>query len=80
MTPREEAQEEAEKTFEMFIKKGEAHLGGSFSLIETLIFLFNEKIRHNKDKFILSKSHASYPLCILLNEKGFDHRLFWFYR
>ena len=59
----------------MFIKKGEAHLGGSFSLIETLIFLFNEKIRHNKDKFILSKSHASYPLCILLNEKGLKTKM-----
>ena len=63
------------KTFEMFIKTGEAHLGGSFSLIETLIFLFNEKIRHNKDKFILSKSHASYPLCILLNEKGLKTKM-----
>ena len=43
----------------MFIK-GEAQFWGSFSFIETLIFLFNEMIRHNKDKFIMSKSHASY--------------------
>ena len=27
-------------TFLAFIKKGEAHLGGSFSMIETLIALF----------------------------------------
>ena len=52
-------------TFLMFIKKGEAHLGGSFSLIEILVTLFNN-ILTKKDKFILSKSHASFPLCIIL--------------
>jgi transketolase len=62
------------KTLEAFIKKGEAHLGGSFSIIEILIFLY-EKILKKKDKFILSKSHASYPLCILLNEKGFKTKM-----
>ena len=31
-----------QETFKMFIKKGEAHLGGSFSLIETLVLLFQE--------------------------------------
>ena len=62
------------KTLEAFIKKGEAHLGGSFSIIEILIFLY-EKILKKKDKFILSKSHSSYPLCILLNEKGFKTKM-----
>ena len=28
------------KTFMAFIEKGEAHLGGSFSMIETLVTLF----------------------------------------
>ena len=59
------------ETFNMFIKKGEAHLGGSFSLIETLLTIF-EIVLKRKDKFILSKSHASFPLCILLKEKGFN--------
>ena len=27
------------------------------------------------DKFILSKAHASYPLCILLNQKGFKTKI-----
>ena len=27
-------------TFNSFIEKGEAHVGGSFSIIETLIFLY----------------------------------------
>lgn len=61
-------------TFEAFIKKGEAHLGGSFSIIEILIILFKEILK-KKDKFILSKSHASYPLCILLREQGLKPRL-----
>ena len=62
------------KTFIEFIKKGEAHLGGSFSMIEILLYLY-EKILKKKDKFILSKSHASFPLSILLRERGFKTKL-----
>ena len=58
------------ETFEAFVKKGEAHLGGSFSMIEVLIFLF-EKILKKKDKFILSKSHASYPFLLMLKKVHF---------
>ena len=58
-------------TFLAFIEKGEAHLGGSFSIIEVLILLY-DKILKNNDKFILSKAHASFPLCILLKNKGLD--------
>ena len=61
-------------TFVAFVKKGEAHLGGSFSCIEILVFLY-EKILTKKDKFILSKSHSSYPLCLLLRKKGFKPKL-----
>ena len=61
-------------TFKAFIKKGEAHLGGSFSFIEILVSLF-EKVLKKNDKFILSKSHASYPLCILLKKKGLKPKL-----
>ena len=61
-------------TFEQFIKKGEAHLGGSFSIIEILIFLYEVCLKKN-DKFILSKAHASFPLCILLRKKGFKNKL-----
>lgn len=60
-----------QKTFNAFIEKGEAHLGGSFSMIETLLVIY-EVILKKKDKFILSKAHASFPLCILLKEKGFN--------
>ena len=61
-------------TFLAFIKKGEAHLGGSFSMIEMLITLFEVFIKKN-DKFILSKAHSSFPLCILLRKNGLKTKL-----
>ncbi len=71
---KKKAQELRVKTLKAFIDKGEAHLGGSFSMIETLVFLY-EKILKKNDKFILSKAHASYPLCILLRKKGLRTKL-----
>ncbi len=62
------------KTFNAFIEKGEAHLGGSFSMIEILLIIYEYFLKRN-DKFILSKAHASFPLCILLNEKGFNTKI-----
>ena len=62
------------KTFNAFIEKGEAHLGGSFSMIETLLTIC-EIIMSKNDKFILSKAHASFPLCILLRDKGLNVKL-----
>jgi len=61
-------------TFNAFIEHGEAHLGGSFSMIEMLIALY-ETVLREEDKFILSKAHASYPFCLLLKEKGYSPRL-----
>lgn len=61
-------------TFNAFVEHGEAHLGGSFSIIEILIGLY-EEVLTNDDKFILSKAHASYPLCLLLKQKGFNPEL-----
>tara|TARA_Y100000741_G_scaffold364791_1_gene357027 strand:- start:579 stop:1331 length:753 start_codon:yes stop_codon:yes gene_type:complete len=63
-----------QKTFLEFIKKGEAHLGGSFSMIDSLIYLF-EKVLKKEDKFILSKSHSSFPLSILLRDKGLKTKI-----
>ena len=62
------------ETWKMFFKKGEAHLGGSFSMIETLLFVY-EKMLKKEDIFILSKSHSSYPLCILLRKKGLKTKI-----
>ena len=61
-------------TFNAFIKKREAHLGGSFSMIEILLYVY-EVFLKGKDKFILSKAHASFPLCILLRERGFKTKI-----
>jgi len=61
-------------TLMMFQKKKEAHLGGSFSMIEIIIALYY-KILKKEDKFILSKAHASFPLCILLRERGLKPKI-----
>ena len=61
-------------TFKAFIEHGEAHLGGSFSMIESLIALY-EEILTPSDKFILSKAHASFPMCLLLRERGLNPNL-----
>ena len=69
-----QAKELRKNTFNTFVEQGEAHIGGAFSMIEMLIYLY-EKILNDNDKFILSKAHASIPMCILLREKGFDVEL-----
>ena len=61
-------------TLMMFQKKKEAHLGGSFSMIEIIVALYS-KILKKKDKFILSKALASFPLCILLRERGLKPKI-----
>jgi transketolase len=63
-----------QETFNAFIKKGEAHLGGSFSMIEILLTIYEIILKKN-DKFILSKAHASFPLSLLLKKKGFRPKL-----
>ena len=63
-----------QKTFKAFLEKGEAHVGGSFSIIEILIALYYSILRKN-DKFILSKSHSSFPFCILLRDFGLKPEL-----
>ncbi len=71
---KEKAKKLRQKTFESFVKKGEAHLGGSFSMIEIITLMYNKILKAN-DKFILSKSHSSFPLCLILKEKGFNPSL-----
>ena len=61
-------------TFQTFIRLGEAHLGGSFSMIEIIISLY-ERILKKNDIFILSKAHASIPFCLLLRDKGYNTKI-----
>ena len=62
------------ETFLAFVEHGEAHLGGSFSLIEALVALYSTVLEDN-DKFILSKAHASFPFCLLLRNHGLHPKL-----
>jgi transketolase len=68
------ARELRRETFQAFVEHGEAHLGGSFSIIEILMALY-ENVLREEDKFILSKAHASFPLCLLLRARGFHPKL-----
>ena len=45
-----------------------------FQSIEILILLY-EKILKKNDKFIMSKAHSSFPLCLILKSKGFNTKL-----
>ena len=40
-----------QETFQEFVRRGEAHLGGSFSMIEILLYIYEVKKRRY-DKFI----------------------------
>jgi transketolase len=59
------------KTFEAFIVNGEAHLGGSFSMIEGLLSVMSI-MNFDNDTFVLSKAHASFPYCIYLQDLGYN--------
>ncbi len=65
-----EALQLRQKTFQTFIELGEAHLGGSFSMIEIIISLYR-CLLNKKDTFILSKAHSSIPFCIMLRDYGY---------
>lgn len=71
---KEKAKELRKKVLILTKEKGEGHLGGSFSIIEILIWLYKKVLKEN-DKFILSKGHACYPLYFLLQEKGFSPKI-----
>ena len=57
----------------------EGHLGSSFSILDILVVLYDQILRvdpknpsmQNRDRFVLSKGHASFGLYAVLAEKGF---------
>jgi len=65
--------------FEMVIKAGKGHLGGSFSCAEILVALYYEFMHINpsdskwpkRDRFILSKGHANAVLYAILADLDF---------
>lgn len=62
------------EVFKLSKANGGYHYGGSFSVTEILICLF-DNILSEKDKFILSKGHACWPFYVLLREKGLNPKL-----
>ncbi len=71
---KEKAKDLRRKVLDLSIEKGEAHLGGSFSEIEILIALYDHFLCE-EDKFILSKGHCSFPLYLLLRERGCNPKI-----
>jgi len=74
------AREIRRDTFEMVLKAGKGHLGGSFSNVELLTALYyGDILRHKpadpsweeRDRFILSKAHANNSLYVLLAKLGY---------
>jgi transketolase len=69
-------------TAEVFLRRGFGHLGGSFSIIETLAVLFGKHMRINpgdpgwegRDRFVLSKGHAGPSYYSTLALKGYFPR------
>jgi len=68
------------KALDMAVNSGKAHLGGSYSCIDILVALYNGKILKvspetindkNRDRFILSKGHASLALYPILANNDF---------
>lgn len=77
---KEKAKEIRRKTFEMVINAGKGHLGGSLSIVETLVTLYYGGILRfdpknpkwdGRDIFILSKGHANNSLYVILADLGF---------
>lgn len=65
-------------TLDMILKAGSGHVGGSYSIAELMVALFYEKMNlgkgaddPNRDKFILSKGHASPMYYAVLMDIGF---------
>ena len=55
-------------------KAKSSHIGSCLSIVEILVALYSGVLK-KKDKFILSKAHASFPLCILLRERGLKPKI-----
>lgn len=61
-------------TIKLSKTNGGYHWGGSFSIVEILIALYDHVLTSD-DRFILSKGHACWPWYVILREKGFNPRL-----
>ncbi|MBL6945212.1 MAG: transketolase [Rhodospirillales bacterium] len=76
----EKAAEVRRQTFELALRSGKGHLGGSFSVTEVLIALYYGGALQfdptnpgwdGRDRFIMSKAHSSNTLHYILSDLGF---------
>lgn len=75
----EKARQYREDILTMVCEAGSGHIGGAFSGVEILISLYHYKMRHNpenpswsqRDRFIMSKGHASALLYVTLADRGY---------
>jgi len=74
------AREIRRETFEMAMKAGRGHLGGSLSCVEILVSLYAGGILHHdpkrphwegRDRFLMSKGHANNTLFVLMAKLGY---------
>ena len=64
---------------EMIMKSGGGHIGGDFSVMETLVTLYNDQMNFstenmddpNRDYFVMSKGHSVESYYAVLADKGF---------
>lgn len=62
------------ETVKLMTENHGSHWGGSLSIIETLISLYDVVLKP-EDKFILSKGHTCFPWYLLLREKGYNPKI-----
>jgi len=62
------------ETVDLMMENNGSHFGGSLSIIELLISLY-DIILKPEDKFILSKGHACFPLYVLLRKAGYNPKI-----
>jgi transketolase len=62
------------ETLRLGVKNGGYHFGGSFSIVEILLALYDVVLK-DEDRFILSKGHACWPWYVLLRERNFNPEL-----
>ncbi len=56
-----------QKIVELVHKSNEGHIPSAYSIIDIIYYLYKNKIKRNKDKFILSKGHGALALYVVLN-------------
>ncbi len=52
-------------------KARSGHPGGSLSIVEALVYVYEEELRKDIDRFVLSKGHAAPALYAVLADKGY---------